>query len=52
MGRLLCRLLGHRIERHRLGGRVGALQCTRCWWRFIFPMPGVTDAQVDAVFPP
>jgi len=52
MARLLCRVFGHRIERYRVDGLVGAVQCTRCWARFIFRMPGITDAQVDMVFPP
>ena len=56
MARLLCRVFGHRIERYRIdglvGGLVGAAQCTRCWARLIFRMPGLTDAQVDLVLPP
>jgi hypothetical protein len=52
MARLLCRLFGHRVERYYVGERVGALQCTRCWARTIFRPPGVTEEQLDAVFPP
>lgn len=48
----LCRVLGHRIERYHVGERVGAIQCTRCWARAIFPAPGVTDAQLDRVLLP
>lgn len=52
MARLLCRVFGHRVERYYMSGRVGAVQCTRCWARLIFSVPGVTDVQVDAVLPP
>ncbi len=43
MARLLCRIFGHRIERIYLCGRVGALWCSRCDMRHIFPAPGLVD---------
>jgi hypothetical protein len=51
MARLFCRIFGHRLERIYILGRVGALVCSRCEACTRFPCPGVTDEQVDRVFP-